>query len=80
MKKTITLTDEQGMFQFNKMILVRGEGISVEYMGEESISGMPEVVDIWVLSPNSIFDNPAKPIDPDKEYRIIIIEKGDEVI
>ena len=77
MKKTITLTDERGMFQFSKMILDSGKDISLEQLGE-GFSGMPEVVDIWVLLPNAIYDNPAKPIDPEKEYRIIIIEKEEK--
>ncbi len=43
--------------------------------GAWSIAGIPKVVNVTVMWPHLVAQNPAKIIDSTKEYDIIIIER-----
>ena len=75
LKDTVVLMDEYGMFQYSNLYQLEGKDIEVINEGISSIAGTPGVVTIKLTAPPYVGINPARPIDPEKDYRVIIIEK-----
>ena len=75
MKEKITLIDERGFYQFSHAYELEGEQIVI--MKTEkivSMAGTPAELAILLAEPNAIYDNPKKPIQPDKRYLVLIKE------
>lgn len=74
-KEKVELINEEGLYQFSKMLYVAGGNIEfMETKRKSSLAGTPAYTCIMLEGPHAVFNNPALPIDPKKEYRIIIIE------
>jgi len=75
MREIIEITDEDGVHQYSNMYRASGENIHITTGGLGSIAGTPKVVNVTVMWPHLVAQNPAKNIDSTKEYDIIIIER-----
>ena len=75
MREIIEITDEDGVHQYSNLYRASGENIHITTGGLGSIAGTPKVVNVTVMWPHLVAQNPAKNIDSTKEYDIIIIER-----
>ncbi len=70
----IKLRDEKGRFIYSQMYGVEGDKINITESEEKAtLWGAPRFVTLE-LEPHMFCENPSRPLDPSKRYRVIVIE------